>query len=521
VQRGDSVVLYVSTTAPTYAVELYRMGYYGGTGARLVWTSPAQNGQVQPEAVVTPDINMVHTSWAPSLTVRIDPSWPPGDYLFKLVSANGPQSYVPLTVRDDASHSALLIQNSVTTWQAYNLWGGYDLYEGAAGNGSTFADRSRVVSFDRPYRIGDGSGDFLGNEFPFVSLVESLGLDVSYETDVDLHEHPERLLQHKAFISLGHDEYWSTAMRVGVEAARDEGVNVAFLGANAVFRRIRLQPSPLGPDREEVNYKDGREDPLFGIDDANVTADWPSPPAARPESTLTGETYQCNPVKADFVVTKPSSWVFAGTGLTAGSKIKGLVGSEYDGYDPYAPGPKNVEIMAHSPLRCRGKPGYSDLTYYAAPSGAGVLDTGTNLWVPKLSDPTTATMVGQITENILTAFAAGPAGLRYPSVANYATLPKATYFPGFETPTSGLRGTTRSTIPTRPSRSSTTAGSSSPTSRATSTSTSGSSSETTGATSPPPSSTPTSDAPPSSPPSTAAGPSTTPATTTTSGTTSG
>src|SRR5215217_7377189 len=101
--------------------------------------------------------------------------------------------------------------------------------------------------FDRPYAAEQGAGDFLGNELPLVRLVESLGLDVTYWTDIDLDRHPERLLAHRALVSLGHDEYWSTRMRRGAEAGRARRVNLAFLGANAVYRHIRLRPSPPGP----------------------------------------------------------------------------------------------------------------------------------------------------------------------------------------------------------------------------------------------------------------------------------
>ena len=495
-QRGDSVSLYVSTTASSYTVQLFRMGFYSGAQGRLVWTSSPQTGEVQAAPTVAPATNMVEASWKASLTVPIDPAWPPGDYLFKLAGSNGYQTYVPLTVRDDDSTAGLLIQNSVTTWQAYNLWGGYDLYSGGPTESAT--RRAKVVSFDRPYKIGDGSGDFLGNELPFVSLVESLGFDVSYTTDVDLDLHPERVLQHHALVSLGHDEYWSLAMRDGAEAARDHGVNLLFLGANAIFRHIRLEPSLLGPDRHEVNYRVAGEDPLFGVDNADVTVSWRDPPVSRPENTLLGELYQCNPVHADFVVAESNSWVFDGTGLTRGSKLKGLVGSEYDGYNPRFKGPANVEIMGHSPLRCRDIAGYSDFTYYVAPSQAGVVDTGTNNWVPKMSDPALAVAVDRITQNVLAVFAEGPAGLVHPSTSNYATLPKGSFPPPHNTinengaPTTTVRrsATTSAPVTTAPPTSQTApATTSAPTTNAPTTS-------------PPPTSPPTTSPPTTSAPTT-------------------
>jgi hypothetical protein len=423
--QGDRVTLFVSTDASSYRVEAYRIGYYSGLGGRMVWKSNQFSGSKQPKGNRETRTNMVQAQWTPSLTVPITGAWPPGDYLLKLVSANGPQQYVPLTVRDDRSTAAFVVQNSVTTWQAYNLWGGYDLYEGKNGSGgSDYEHRSRVVSFDRPYAMGGGSGDFLGNEFPLVSLVESLGLDVTYWTDVDLHERGSLLTKHRSLLSLGHDEYWSRAMRDNAQQARDRGVNLAFLGANAVFRHIRLEPSAIGPDRHQVDYKQAREDPMYLTDKKEVTSDWREAPVAEPESTLIGDLYECNPVKADMVIADDGAWVFAGTGLGRGDRLHQVVGPEYDRYDPGVPGPRNVQVLAHSPLRCGGKSSYSDMTYYTSEnSGAGVFATGTNWWISKLSQdcPSDATYtcpkdaVVKITTNVLNVLGAGPAGLAHPS----------------------------------------------------------------------------------------------------------
>jgi hypothetical protein len=173
-----------------------------------------------------------------------------------------------------------------------------------------------VVSFDRPYAAEQGAGDFLGNELPLVRLVESLGLDVTYWTDIDLDRHPGRLLAHRALVSLGHDRYWSTRMRRGAEAARARGVNLAFLGANAVYRHIRLRPSPTGPDREEVNYKPWSvtDDPAWKTDPSEFTTDWRRPPLNDPESRLLGAECDCKPTDAAGVVAQPSAWLLAGTG---------------------------------------------------------------------------------------------------------------------------------------------------------------------------------------------------------------
>ncbi|HWC09772.1 MAG TPA: N,N-dimethylformamidase beta subunit family domain-containing protein, partial [Acidimicrobiales bacterium] len=388
VNRGQRVRLFVSTTAATYRVHAYRIGWYGGSQGRLVWTSEVLPGVRQPSATVDPTTNMAEARWAASLSVDVDRSWPPGNYLFKLVGDNGYSQYVPLTVRDDSSRAVLLVVNAVTTWQAYNRWGGHSLYEGIDRFGNATASaRAQVVSFDRPYENDSGSGDYLGNELPMVSLLEKEGYDVAYWTDIDLHSRVDQLANHKALLTLGHDEYWTKEMRDGVEAARDRGMNLAFFGANAVFRAIRLDPSELGPHRRQVNYRVASADPLYGVDDSRVTVSWREPPLDRPESTLIGAFYQCNPVKADFVVADASAWVFAGSGLRTGDRIPDLVGPEYDRYDVNAPAPPGpVQVLAHSPVRCGGRASYSDMTYYSTRSGAGVLATGTNWWISRL-DP--------------------------------------------------------------------------------------------------------------------------------------
>lgn len=425
---GDTVRLFVATTGKTFTVEAFRFGHYGGAGARRVWAAPAPVvGSGQPPPVVDPDTNMRECQWLPSYDVTIGSDWTPGMYLFRLLSDDGGGHFIPLVVLDDR-HADLLVISAITTWNAYNTWGGASLYDGDGG-------RSKVVSFDRPYD-SSGSGHFFGGEFEFVQQVESMGIDVTYTTDVDLHARPEQTTAHgyKAVVSLAHDEYYSLEMRQALESARDAGVNLIFLGANAVFRRIRLEPSPNGPHRREVNYRVPEDDPLNGVDDARVTASWRYGPGANPESSLIGDFYESNPIDADMVVVNADSWVFAGTGLHNGDVLPGLVGNEYDRVTPEAPTPPNIEVMCHSPAVVRGKDTFADVTYYTAPSGAGVFATGTLWWeqhcgplITQVPDASRAEnlvdfRVRRITANVLSAFLSGPAGKIHPSVSNLDQL---------------------------------------------------------------------------------------------------
>jgi hypothetical protein len=413
---GTPVRLFVSTVAGRYRIRAFRMGWYGGVLARQVWASDWLPGSRQPAARVYGPVHRVVAPWRPTATVPTA-GWPPGDYLLRLDADRGALGrFVPLVVRSASAAGAVVIVNADTTWQAYNDWGGYSLYHGPDGG---MAGRSRAVTFDRPYAYGAGAADFLGAELPLVSLAERIGLPLAYLTDTDLHRDPDLLDGARALISLGHDEYWSPAMRAQVTRARDSGMNVAFLGANAIYRKIRFAGSRLGPDRVEINYK-GDADPVR--DPAQVTTQWRSPPSDDPESSLTGTFYQCNPVRADMVITDPDNWLFAGLHLRPGTRLRGLVGSEYDRVDLGAPTPRPIEILAHSPLRCAGTADHADMAYYSTPSGAGVLDVGTSDWVAGLDsrDGLVRSVVLEVTANLLTVFAAGPAGLVHPARDNAA-----------------------------------------------------------------------------------------------------
>ncbi|MBV8462713.1 MAG: hypothetical protein JO368_05425 [Acidimicrobiales bacterium] len=436
------MALYVNTRAASFHVEAYRMGYYQGIGGRLIWQSPEVKGVQQPDPVLTTATNTIECPWAPTLNFRVDGSWPPGTYLLKLVGTTGEQQFVPFCVRDDRSTAAIVIQQSVTTWQAYNRWGGYSLYYGNAGGalsfthapgGGSFDHRARIVSFDRPYDFdwANGASDFVGNEFPLVYHAEQLGLDVTYWTDVDLHNSPQLLRNHKVLFSLGHDEYWSTPMRDAAQQAVAGGVNLAFLGANACYRQIRFQPSAVGPNRQEVCYKSASEDPLTGQEDALVTVNWDQAPVDRPEAQLIGSTYQDVQANADGVVADATHWTLAGTGLAAGQRIPQLVQGEFDRYAPGGAGPTNVDVVLHSVIPNRGG-NYSDVTWYTDPGGGGVFATGNASFVNKLSHSTlippntvpdaipgvTAPLL-RLMENLYSVLGTGPAGAVHPSTGTW------------------------------------------------------------------------------------------------------
>jgi hypothetical protein len=439
---GNRVTLFVSSTALRWHVDAYRMGYYGGDGGRLVWASAEVPGTVQPPCPVTPVTNMVACdNWKPSLTVPITPAFLPGEYLLKLVGTGNEQSYILLTIWDPASRAAYLFKGSVYTEQAWNTFGGYDFYQGLGNCAPTYppCNRARVVSFDRPMAVGDGAADFLSNEFPLLRLMEQRGLDVTYADDLTVEQHPSILLRHRVLLSLGHDECWSLVGRLAAQRALNEGVNFVFFGASAMLRHVRLEPSPLGADRELVDYRDSTEDPLNGkASPLEVTGNaWYSPPTNWPESGFVGEMYagylEPGTPAAPFVVEDSKAWIFKGTGLHDGSAVPGVIQADFDHVSPSWPMPSDLEVLGHSPIPLSvvqtedgewGNDTYSDMTYYTtASSKAGVFDTGDNNWIYSLNPcPKNRSCPADITEkmtsNLLWLFGQGPAGRIVPSVAN-------------------------------------------------------------------------------------------------------
>jgi hypothetical protein len=420
---GEPVTLYASTTAPSFVVRAFRIGFYGGDCARLVWTSSTVSGRVQPGPTVIDSTNTVTTGWEPSVTIPTD-DWPEGSYLLRMDSETGPQRYAPVTVRSASAAGKTVIKNSTETWQAYNTYGAYNLYDGPPAL-TNYDTRSLAVSLDRPYDV-NGAYYFTWHEQKLISLAEQLGMPLAYTTSMDIATDPNLLKGATALFCLGHDEYWSPPERANVTAARDAGMNIAFMGANTMFRRTRLDSTPLGQNRLVICYKTSYlQDPMYGVNNALVTSDWREPPNPDPESSLTGTLYEGNPVDASFIVASPNSWVFANTGVQLGTSIPGLVGIEYDRVNPCYPVNRPIEVLSHSPLTCGGVNSYSDAAYYTTPSGAGVFNSGTMRFVASMNslhefgeNSSTWAFTTQVATNLLQAFSDGPAAAKYPAHDN-------------------------------------------------------------------------------------------------------
>ena len=398
VRAGESIDIYVSTQpARSFQLEIFRTGYYDGAGARLM----SKVGPIEGKTQATPELgekNLNECRWESSHRLTIPNDWVSGVYLGRLTtipeSDQEPywQSYVIFVVTEDRPCD-VLFQCSDNTWQAYNTWPSkYSVYTDPKGNQGPWAD----VSFDRPYGreaqfdsvvndpLTQGSGEYLPFEFPLAFWLEQQGYDVSYCCNSDMLT-PDRGLKAKAFISVGHDEYWDIRQFRSVETMRDQGVSLLFLSGNSVcwvspFRdgfdgrqnRIFFRGGPYGADRP--------------IAEARAKEHGPFPERGPDEGFLMGAR-NVEPVNGggDWICTMPEHWIFRGTGIQQGESIPGLIGWEYHGDPAEIPG---LAVVGTGKAWVSGQtPQTWTATVYEGPKGNVVFNASSIFWAQGLSDP--------------------------------------------------------------------------------------------------------------------------------------
>ncbi|HEX9243809.1 MAG TPA: N,N-dimethylformamidase beta subunit family domain-containing protein [Anaeromyxobacter sp.] len=418
VQRGGTVDVHLRSDVPaSVRWKLYRMGWYGGAEGRLRASGGPVAVDPQPTPQPSPDTGLLECRWPTTFTITTDPGWTSGVYLVVLTRGDGPQSYVPFVLRDDLHRGAAVVQLSVSTWLAYDGWGGRSLYppwNGKPGDGPP----AQEVSFDRPYDEGSGAGEYFRWEHEFVKWAESRGLDLVYVTNVDLDRDPSLLAGQRLFVSLGHDEYWTAPARDAVEAALAAGTSAAFLSGNAIFWQARLEPSRSGGGerRTLVCYKQQSRtrDPRRGT--PLETTQWREPPVNRPENALLGVLTTAVLRAGDappWIVTNPGHWIYEGTGVREGDAIPGIVGHETDrrSNDSRRPTPAGTEAVARSPVtdQTRG-PDVQEATVRPTDAGGFVFAAGTIQFVWGLAkDGVADGRVQRLTENVFRRAGLAPA----------------------------------------------------------------------------------------------------------------
>ncbi len=320
VNKGQTVSFKIKTDATSYRIDIYRLGYYNGMGARKVATinPSATLPQTQPSCLVDRNVRLVDCgNWSVSASWAVPSDAVSGVYIAKPVLQGGAvgTSHMVFIVRDDTGHSDILFQTSDTTWQAYNPYGGFNLYSWASPEG-----RAYKVSYNRPFNTRSDSGGMWGwvfsAEYPMIRFLEANGYNVSYFTGVDSDRMGAAIKDHKIFLSVGHDEYWSAGQRANVEAARNAGVNLAFFSGNESFWKTRWETSMDGsgtPYRTLVTYKETHNNAKIDPTPA-WTGTWRdprfSPPAdgGRPENALTGTLFRVNGIRHGDAIVVPAAY---------------------------------------------------------------------------------------------------------------------------------------------------------------------------------------------------------------------
>ena len=413
---GEPLQLKIDGTGSEVSLHTFRMGHYDGAGAALIAEQHGVPLRDQPRCTIAERESVDCSAW--SVTHTFDTAgWEPGLYLTLLTDDLGRQHYVATVLRSPSHAGKVAIMSATTTHAAYNDYGGYSLYRGIGEGTDKVAYRAYTVSLNRPSR-DNGADKVFGYELGLIQHLESLGLELSYTTNAELHRGAAGYRGAKALVALGHDEYWTVPMRDAATTLRDQGINLVFLGANTSYYRTRWNDDYT----KVTSYKLSNVDP---IQTRESTGTFRSEPYPDPEERLLGSQYTCygaRNLQTDLVVTNPGFWAFAGTGAAKGSRYPMLVGHEIDKAGPDSP--KNVHIAAHSPYTCTTGAGLSDITYYTAPSGAGVLNLGTMGFAYALTPGSgypaeSVAFVKKVVATIATEAAAGPLGQRHTEPANY------------------------------------------------------------------------------------------------------
>lgn len=381
VNIGETISFYVSTTSPTYSLQIFRMGYYKGLGGRAMcnpWSNltvggcndtqpipPVGNGNAsdwKPVVLGGSTKPRIPTGWGieGSTRFRIPTNWVSGCFVAKIQESGGKQSYIFFVVRDDNRVSDLLMQCSITTYHAYNGWGGDSVY--AYNNlDNNWRNHGEVIWLKRPYlpsnspsgRYGAGAGAFFthdkgpdgqatwhpkrieanmysssGWEYNMVRWLEMKGYDVTYCTNLDTHTNQLTLARHRAFISVGHDEYWSLDAYNNVVNARDkQGMSLLWFSGNTVWNCIDL--SQEGQMRVVGNYNPASsKDPSIS-----------DPPVPATDYNLIGGTWTYGNDQTDFQITSLCPvWLCEGVELQPDNVLgHQMLGYEGNGRDPNNP----------------------------------------------------------------------------------------------------------------------------------------------------------------------------------------
>ncbi len=434
---GQTERIYVSAPgSPFVRIRIFRIGWYHGAGGREVFVSRRLSTVSQPPCAHVHETGLTQCDWHATLAVQLPTSLPSGIYIAKLTTGSGAADC--LFVVESARPQPLLAQLPTSTYEAYNAWGGDSLYPGGSDAvGLTGTTQGVEVSYDRPYDSVTGAGQFFARDVAMVWFLERYGYPVSYTTSESAAVDPQQLAGHRALIDFGHSEYWSQPQEDAWVRALSARTSLLFFGSDTLAWRVRYEPAAAGSSEAGalghliVGYKEHAAD-----DPSGAAGIFPDRGASLAGSAylgcITPRLSQPGPPTYRYYAWSPApglapGWLFAGTGVTASTRIPGIVGYELDQRTPQTPA--GTELIGSGAAPCMGEgasepgepvpqPGddLAESTLYTAPSGAIVFDTGTLGWelglepvpsaspdAPTTPDPRVVAMTRNLLGHVLAA----------------------------------------------------------------------------------------------------------------------
>ena len=360
---GETARLVIWSRGNRVSLQVFR----AGTESRRIRAQDVMLG-----SAVTPVRRLGSVTRGRTIHVRIG-DWPSGLYFAELWGSRGKVGYAPFVLRPrhlgEDAHVAVVF--STMTWQAYNFHD--DDRNGSLDTWYAGAPHARLA---RPFENRGVIPHYKHYEQPFVRWLVATDRDVDYLADADLDRRSvtgARLAKrYRLIIFPGHHEYVTPHEFDAVTAYRDHGGHLMFLSANNFFWRT--------------------------VKDGNVmtrTARWRR--LHRPEASLVGVQYFGNDRgqhQGPWVVsaTPAADWIFAGTGLVAGSSF-GRGGIEADATTRSSP--RGTQVVARIP-NVFGNGRDAEMTYYELPNGAKVFAAGAFTLAEGVQSP----QVERIIENL-------------------------------------------------------------------------------------------------------------------------
>ena len=394
VSCGETVDIHASlysTHSPDFVkgdrtIAVIRIGWYNGSGGREIWRSQPTSLKAERIPFASSGFRMIETKWKTTLSLHIGNDWKPGFYLVTTISPTGKiEGAAPLIVRSPTASSSLVLVHSTLTWTAYNIFGGRSLYFGPGNTpAAKNAERSRVSSMDRPI-VGSGAIHIQRDGIALVQYLEMEGFNVDQIADTDLDQWPSLATNYHGMIFSGHAEYFTRREFQATMAARNNGVNLLFLGGNTAYWQTRVAASPSGKYRHVIVYRDAKTDPI--INPYQATIQFADKRINTPGSLLTGGTTEGVHVYGDLYPYEIPNWLH----IPVSTELIGWASdSEIEGMGKGKAEPPNVHIIFEGMMKLcdawkltatvKGRIPRAQSIWFTTPSGAAVFNAGITLW---------------------------------------------------------------------------------------------------------------------------------------------